>query len=75
MRKIHIILKIKKLQKEIVKAVNWNFGYCPSNDPYFDATLEQRSELMNKLKLIDEKEYWRIIYCFEKDNYNDIFKF
>jgi hypothetical protein len=67
-----LIIKIKFLEKEIQEAVDWNFGYDPSNDPEFDKTLAKRDELLNIIRKQDEKLYWRIWESFDKKNWQDL---
>jgi len=45
--KLRIRLKLKFLSKEIEKRVDWNFGYCPRNDKYFDSLIESRNSLLD----------------------------
>lgn len=64
-----LIIKIKFLEKEIQEAVEWNFGYDPSNDPVFDKTLAERDKLLNIIRKQDEELYWRIWECFDKKDW------
>jgi len=40
-RKTKTRLNLKYLRKWINEAVEWNFGYCPSDSPKFDAWIEE----------------------------------
>jgi len=41
-----LTLKIKHLNKKLDEAIEWNFGYCPSDNVYFDRDLEERNALI-----------------------------
>jgi hypothetical protein len=45
--KLKTKLKLKRLNIIIDREVEWNFGYTPSNDEYFDKTLTERNEWLN----------------------------
>ena len=61
MRKVHMIMKIKRLTKRLDAQTDWNFGYSPSNNPYFDAMVEERSRLLDKLKEVSPEEWEQIV--------------
>lgn len=47
--------ELEKLNKQIKEAIEWNFGYCPS-EPWIDKAIEKRTELENH-KCISEEFY------------------
>jgi len=50
-RDLKLRLKYKFLKREVDEMVEWNFGYCPSNDPYFDNKLDHLGFLAKILKI------------------------
>lgn len=50
-------LKLKRLAIRIERQVEWNFGYCPSENAEFDKTLEKMVKLSETVRLTD-REWW-----------------
>lgn len=53
-------LKIKRLSIKIEEAIEWNFGYCPSDDEVFDKWIEERLELQKEMQETDKE--WVKVY-------------
>ena len=56
-RLLLIRLRIKKRMKVIDEAIEWNFGYCPSDDKAFDDLLDKAIEDKEEFKAITGKYY------------------
>jgi len=50
-RELKLRLKYKALKREVDWMIEWNFGYSPSNDPYFDNKLANLLFLAKILKI------------------------
>lgn len=50
-RDLKLRLQYKKLRKEVDEMIDWNFGYCPSNNPYYDNKEAQLLFLEKILKI------------------------
>lgn len=50
-RELKLRLKYNRLKREVDGMVEWNFGYSPSNDPYFDDKLSNLLFLAKILKI------------------------
>jgi len=65
---------IKRLEIKILEACEWNFGYSPRDDPWFDEVLKQRNRLSDFLYKNDK--VWHELYrkCEMKNSIKELKK-